>query len=135
MKSIGKLIYEPSSHLGSTKNWLVLMCDDEIGKYYRHLFTLQYPYLNNNYNGKLARPVLGSHISVVRGEKIQNLYLCKKINNKIIEFEYDGEVKDNSEYFWLKVNCPFLNDLRINLGLSPIPKFGLHLTIGRSTNC
>lgn len=45
------------------------MCDDEISKYYRHLYSKEYPYLNGERTGKLTRPVWGTHISVIRGEK------------------------------------------------------------------
>lgn len=129
MKSIGKLIYSPRSHLANSERWLIVMCDDEISKYYRKLFYTEYPWL-----GKLTRPVWGTHISIIRGEKIPNANLWKLDENKIIEFEYEGGVKDNGEYYWLKVNCPYLSNLREKYGLSREPRFGFHLTIGRTTN-
>lgn len=133
MKSIGKLIYSPRSHIGSNEKWLVLMCDDEISKYYRHLFTKEYPYLNGVKVGKLTRPVWGSHISIIRGEYIPNIKLWQLDNNKSIEFEYEPGVMDNGEYFWLKAKCPYLADLREKYGLSREPRYGYHLTIGRTT--
>lgn len=134
MKSIGKLIYEPSSHLGNTRNWLVLMCDDQISDYYRKLYTMAYPpYLNGGYPIKLARPVFGAHISVIRGEHIHNYHLWKLDNNKIVEFEYESGVKNNGEYYWLDVICPYLENLRSQYGLNKQPKYGFHLTIGRIT--
>lgn len=129
MKSIGKLTYTPRSHLGSNENWLIVMCDDEISKYYRYLFFKEFPY-----KGKLTRPVWGTHISVIRGEFIPNERLWKLDNNKIIEFEYDGGVIDNGEYYWLKVKCNYLLDLREKYGLVREPRFGLHLTVGRITD-
>lgn len=128
MKSIGKLVYSPRTHLSSNKNWLVLMCDDEISKYYRYLFYREYPY-----KGKLTRPVWGAHTSVIRGEYIPNMKLWGLSANKIIEFEYEGGVLDNGEYYWLKTKCPMLSDLRQQYGLLPEPRFGFHLTIGRTT--
>jgi hypothetical protein len=104
------------------------MADDEISRYYRSLFYREFPYL-----GKLTRPVWGTHISVIRGEKIINSHLWKSDENKLIEFEYSGGVKDNGEYYWLSVSCPYLLDLREKLGLVREPRFGLHLTIGRTT--
>lgn len=134
MKSIGKLVYSPRSHLGSNEKWLVLMCDDEIGLYYRSLYAKEYPpYLNGDHSLKLSRPVWGSHISIIRGEYIPKIELWGIDTNKIIEFEYDDGVVDNKEYFWLKVKCPYLNNLRVKYGLSPEPRFGFHLTIGRTT--
>ncbi len=133
MKSTGKLIYSPKSHLGDPSKWLVLMCDDEVSKYYRHLYTKAYPFLNGERGGKLTRPVFGSHVSIIRGEKIPKHELWGLDANKIIEFEYDYGVKDNKEYYWLNVKCPYLNLLREEYGLSREPRYGLHLTIGRTT--
>jgi hypothetical protein len=126
MKSIGKLIYSPRSHLAVSGRWLVVMCDDEISKYYRSLFYMQYPWL-----GKLTRPVWGTHISVIRNERVPNNHLWKKDNGKIIKFEYEPGVISNGEYYWLKVKCPELKQIREKLGLKPYPKFGFHLTVGR----
>ena len=128
MKSIGKLVYTPKTHLANSDRWLVLMCDDEISKYYRHLFYKEYPWL-----GKLTRPVWGTHISVIRGEKIPNFHLWRMRENELVEFEYEPGVQDNGEYYWLKVKCTPLLDIRSAYGLSRFPKFGLHLTIGRTT--
>lgn len=129
LTSTGKLIYSPRTHLASSERWLVLMCDDEISKYYRHLFYKEYPWL-----GKLTRPVWGTHISIIRGEKIPNYHLWKLDENKLVNFEYEGGVIDNSEYYWLRVHCPFLARLRTKYGLTPEPKFGFHLTVGRTTS-
>ena len=126
MKSLGKIIYSPRTHLKSSDKWAILSCDDEISKYYRYLFYKEFPW-----KGKLTRPVWGSHISFIRNEFITNFDLWKLDNNKIVEFEYDGGVEDNGEYFWLKVRCPYLFDLREKYNLKREPKFGLHLTIGR----
>ncbi len=127
MKSIGKIIYNPYTHLASSSKWAVLMADNEIGKYYRHLYYREFPY-----KGKLISPVWSAHISFIRNETILNKDQWKIDNNKIIEFEYEPGVLDNGEYFWLKAHCPYLLDLREELGLIREPKFGLHLTIGRT---
>lgn len=128
MKSIGKLVYTPRTHLASSDRWLVVMCDDEISRYYRSLFYMEYPWL-----GKLSRPVWGTHISVIRGEKVPNHHLWKMDSGKIIQFEYEPGVIDNGEYYWLKVKCDYLLELREKYGLRKNPRFGLHLTIGRTT--
>lgn len=133
MKSIGKLVYSPRTHLASSDRWLVMMCDDEISRYYRHLFTKDYPYLNGTKVGKLTRPVWGSHISVIRGEFIPNFKLWRLNENTLVEFEYEPGVIDNGEYFWLKAKCPALADLREKYGLPREPKYGFHLTVGRTT--
>lgn len=133
MKSLGKLVYSPKTHLASSEKWLVLMADDEISKYYRKLFEVDYPYLNGERIGKLTRPVWGTHISIIRGEYIPNLLLWGTGANKLIEFEYEPGVMDNGEYYWLRAKCPYLSALREKYGLSKDPRFGFHLTIGRTT--
>lgn len=130
MKSIGKLVYSPRSHLGSNEKWLVLMCDDAISQYYRCLWTREYPW-----RGKLTRPVWGTHVSIIRGEYIPNMKLWGLDANKMVEFEYEGGIIDNGEYYWLKAKCPALSELREKYGLSREPKFGFHLTVGRTTEC
>lgn len=134
MKSIGKIVYSPRSHLGNNKNWIVLMCDDELSKYYRYLYEKEYPYLNGKKTGKLTRPVWGAHISCIRGENIPNMKIWGLDANKIVEFEYEPGVLDNGTYFWLRARCQSLSELRKQYGLSSEPRFGLHLTIGRTTN-
>lgn len=109
------------------------MADDEISKYYRHLYEKEYPYLNGVRSGKLTRPVWGAHISIIRGERIPNFNLWGIDANKTVEFEYDYGVECNQEYFWLKVKCPYLSLLREEYGLTKEPRYGFHLTIGRTT--
>jgi hypothetical protein len=135
MKSTGKLVYSPRTHLASSERWLVLMCDDEIANYYMKLYQMAYPpYLNGGYSLKLSRAVWGAHVSIIRGEKVPNMNLWGLDANKIIEFEYEPGVIDNGEYYWLKAKCPYLEELRQRYGLPRQPRFGLHLTIGRKTN-
>jgi hypothetical protein len=128
MKSIGKLVYSPRTHLASSERWLVMMCDDEISNYYRAMFYKEYPWM-----GKLTRPVWGTHISIIRGEYVPNNQLWGLDANKLVDFEYEGGVLDNKEYYWLKVKCPYLSNLRVQYGLPPEPRFGFHLTVGRTT--
>lgn len=128
MRSIGKLVYSPRSHLGSNEKWLVLMCDDEISKYYRTLYHREF-----FWKSKLTRPVWGAHCSIIRNENIPNKHLWGLEANQIIEFEYEPGVIDNKEYYWLRVKCKKLEDIRIKYGLTREPRFGYHLTVGRTT--
>lgn len=105
------------------------MCDEDLSSYYRCLQRREFPW-----QPKLQRPVWGSHISVVRGEKIPNEAAWGFAANKIINFEYEPGVIDNGEYFWLKVYCDELSAIREIFGLSRQPRFGFHLTIGRTTD-
>lgn len=105
------------------------MCDDELIKYYAHLFKKEFPCLP-----KLQRPIWGAHISCVRNETINDVNLWGAFNKKRFEFDYEPGVISNNEYYWLKVKCDALLDLREMYGLKREPKFGLHLTIGRTTD-
>ncbi len=127
MRSVGKLIYSPKTHLSSSEEWAVLMCDEELVKYYSTLFKKQFPWLP-----KLQRPVWGAHISIIRGEKIINPDFWGLHDKKYFDFDYEPGVISNGEYYWLKVKCDALLDLREIYGLNRELKFGLHLTIARS---
>lgn len=72
-------------------------------------------------------------MSVIRGERIPNAKIWELDANKVIEFEYEPGVIDNGEYYWLKAKCPYLSELREKYGLPKEPRFGFHLTIGRTT--
>src|ERR1700722_6799679 len=112
LRSVGKIVYSPNTHLASSDRWAILACDDEISKYYRHLYSMEYPYLNGERVGKLIRPIWGSHISYSRGE-----VFSKRLNEgKWIEFEYSMPPKTNGKYYWFDVVCPELLDLREKLG-------------------
>jgi hypothetical protein len=130
-KSVAKIIYSPASHLGHSKNWAILKCDEEIGKYYRQLYQKEHQTLNGGYPLKLIQPIFGNHISYIRGsDKISNEELWGLSENEMVEFKYLPGVLDNGKYYWLKVICPFLSELRMKYNLAPEPKYGLHLTIG-----
>lgn len=126
IKSSGKLIYNPKTHLRNSDRWLILACDEELASYYRALYRQEF-----FYRPKLMRPVFGAHISIIRGEKIPNYELWGLGKDKTVSFEYEDGVRTNGEYYWLKVHCPELEGLRVAYGLSPHPQFGFHLTVGR----
>lgn len=128
LKSSGKLVYAPKTHLRDSEKWLVLMCDEELSLYYKCLFKREFPHLP-----KLQRPVWGAHVSVIRGEKIPNADLWGFAANQVVNFEYEPGVSSNGEYYWLKVHCDELAAIRELYGMSRAPRFGFHLTIGRTT--
>lgn len=128
-KASGKLVYSPKTHLKDSSRWLVLMGDEELSKYYRALYHQEF-----FYRPKLTRPVWGTHVSIVRGEVIPNAQAWGFAANKFINFEYEPGIKDNGEYYWLKVYCDELAAIRELFGLKREPQFGFHLTIGRTTD-
>jgi hypothetical protein len=122
--SSGIVKYDPR-HPRSTFQpwWIILQCDQEIVRYYQHIFY-------KLYFKKLQSPMWGAHISLIRGEK-PKIEAWKKFDNKTIEFnyEYTGFV-NNSKYFWLQCWSNQFDDIRVSLGLSPKPKIPFHISVG-----
>jgi len=108
----------------SSKWWVVLDADPELGKYYRHLF-----YIHRNKCNKLQRPAWESHITIVRDEEPPNKLAWDKYNGLVVEFEIVPEFATNGDYFWFPVKCKFAIDLRDELGLGE-PRYPLHFSIG-----
>ncbi|MFM2394617.1 MAG: virus [Bacteroidota bacterium] len=108
--------------------WLLLNADDSIIEYYAYLVKKRY------WLEKFQKPKHGSHISAIRGEIIEDSLFhqhWKKYHGQVIEFYYSPKVENNGEHFWLPVYSKDLEQIRIELGLNPVPQFNFHLTIGR----
>jgi len=121
--------YESSGRLRYGRNtyWLVLDCDLGICEYYSHLYNL-----HSHKTSKLQLPAHGAHITIVAG-KYESAPSHPKWNayqGEIVKFAYTPTVYNAGVYFWLRVNCPRLSDIRQELGLSPQPYTPFHLTIG-----
>ena len=126
-KSSGRLLYDPTAEkqvkTREDPYWLILECDAGISLYYRY-WLKKAKYID------MIKPAWGAHISITRGEKITNKDAWKKHSGKKIDFEYVPEVKSNGKHFWLSVISKELEEIRTELGLSPTPYWGFHLTIG-----
>lgn len=78
------------------------------------------------------------HITVIRKEIIPNLALWNKYEGKVINFEYDNHIYDDTRYWWLHAYCKDLETIRVELGLPPAteltkPPDGadcFHITLG-----
>jgi len=138
--SSGTLRYSPKREASDQHWWVILDCDPEIGRYYRHLYHHEHHRCR-----KLAKPFWGPHITVLRNEEPDDAYkhLWNRHAGEKIEFHYQGGIKDNygperyRSFFWLEVICPRLNEIRQELGLkdvSSIWKGGYHLTVGSWEN-
>lgn len=135
LKSTGILRYSPKLNGslerrdgGSTKWWLVIDVDPEIGRYAREMYRL-WTYKTDI----IRRPAWEVHVSVIRDEEPADQYkpLWEKYNGLEIEFQYDmmGATGDDT-YVWLPVVCEQALDIRTELGLSREPYYSLHCTIG-----
>lgn len=76
---------------------------------------------------RLEKPKHGSHISVIRGE-LSGIALA---SGGTFDFCY-GDLVTNGKHWWLEVRSPAIEAMRVSLGLTPRPKAGLHLTLGRT---
>lgn len=127
-RGVGRLHYSPQllGNAGS-KWWLVLWCDKEIVKYYRHLY-----FLFRHKVDKLTRPAWDSHITVIRDEEPpeDRQHLWRAHQDREVEFFYSSQVGTNGSYWWLPVFSPQLLELREDLGLSREPYYPLHLSFG-----
>lgn len=104
-----------------------LVCEDDLGKYYRSLFLL-------TFGIKLQSPMHGSHIMLTFREDglIQN-----PIARYCLEFELDRMLFTNGNAFWLNVsnNNSFygLKFFRQRMGLGKAP-IDFHYCIGYKRN-
>lgn len=127
--SSGTIRYSPKL-LGekySDNWWIILDCDPEIGRLYRHLY-----YTSVFRTSKLVRPAWQEHITVVRNEKPPLINLWEKHSGIEVEFRYNPVIQGDGRYFWLEIESSHLLDIREELGLPREPEYPLHLTIGNS---
>lgn len=125
MRSTGTLVYDPKAKtIESHPWWLIIQACPDLARYYRHWLNLFY-----RAKFKVQRPAWDSHISVVRGEEPLDVSAWGKYHGQEIEFEYDSELNTNGVYYWLDVECSRLSEIRMELGLPPMPTHPFHLTV------
>lgn len=124
MKTCGKLRYSPKPE---SENWFVfLLCDKELGKYYRNLF-----YLSKLKQLKLQRPAWDTHVTIVRNEEPSNKELWGKYDGLEVEFDYVPIVnKTGPHYYFNMPDNDFFIKIRTELGLDPNPFFPWHMSFG-----
>ena len=121
-KAKGKLIYYPSW-------WLVLYTDNEICKYYRSLMFLEFKHL------KINAPKHEAHISIIYGDREEplNKHFWGKYKDEEIDISYDPFIIQDREYFYMRVYCTRIEDIRVELGLPPNHEdTPWHITIGNT---
>jgi hypothetical protein len=110
---------------GSTRWWLIIDCDPELGRYLRHLC------ISATYQTRsIQAPLWGTHISVIRGEEPPDKTAWERNQGASIEFEYEPVVHETDGYLWVPVSCAAALEQRQQLGLPREPQPPLHLTIG-----
>lgn len=131
----GVIVYDPNrqSMKRRINNWCVIEVDREITRYFRW-------WVRKELWLDLSQPSWDAHCSCVRGETIPLAYqnLWKKYDREIAVFHYDNNVRfsgdttfDRPSNFWfVDVYCPKIDQIRSELGLKVFGKY--HLTIGRT---
>ena len=124
--SSGILQYDPGQ--GSKQfdpNWAILICDDELSRYYSW-FLKRYGIETFSNDKGLWK----THVSVMKGDAIQNPVNWAKYDGYEVEFHYNHIVRfDNGKHAWLDVYSEDLAALREELGFDFKPWY--HLTVGR----
>jgi hypothetical protein len=132
MKTVGTYRYSPTLNGslerrdgGTTRWWLIIECDPELGRYLRYLFTLA-----TYRTTRIQAPLWGTHVSVIRGEEPVIKSGWERFNGEPVEFDYLPEVHETDGYLWAPVQCEVALRHREELGLPREPAPPLHLTIG-----
>jgi hypothetical protein len=109
----------------STNWWMIAKIDYTVGKYWRHLYKLQH-----NFCRKLSRPSHGEHVTIIGNEIPTNPEGWNNYAGKSIGLYLKHKIDYSDTCYWLEVDCPDAEQIRIDLGLSPKPKVSFHLAIG-----
>ena len=120
----GKLIYDPKARIKPAPWWLILKTDKGLMEYYQH-------WIKQHYDVGFEKTVWGSHISVIRGDEPLNKEAWGKYNNEVIPFTYTNRIYRVHWFFCVDAYSPRLEEIRAELGLPKLPKYGFHITIGR----
>lgn len=131
----GTLVYSPTLRKGSTIRrdggstlwWLIVACDPELGRLWRHLFALAHHRCR-----RAQEPLWSTHISVIRGEGPSEPEHWRKYADRAVEFRFEPDCRETEGFLWFPVECPQLHDIRAELGLSPNPEPPLYLTFGNT---
>jgi hypothetical protein len=136
MKSVGTFRYSPTLNGsmarrdgGTTRWWLIIDCDPELGRYLRHLYTL-----GSFRTRKVQAPLWETHISVIRGEEPPDKRAWERFNGVEVEFDYEPVLRETQGYLWAAVVCETALRHREELGLPRDPDPALHMTVGNLKN-
>lgn len=115
-----------------SENWWAILDldpDDQIGKYFRHLY-----WLATYKTSKIIRPVWKEHVTIVRNEEPPNKEFWEKWPGQKLPITVILTPETNGYYYWLPVCCEAAYVLRQDLGLTIEPIIPFHLSIGHIAN-
>lgn len=121
--SYGKIVYREGG-------WVTMYCCRDLARYYQKQIK-EKPQL-------IQYPMHGSHVTICNGrwEKVPNMDVWGKYQNKRIRFTYSNDIVEDHRFWFLTVRCKFIDQMRDELGLEPLKghkilRRGLHLTLAR----
>jgi len=105
--------------------WALLLCDDELARYYSWLLKRRGVEIFPNDKG-----LWGTHVSVLKGDVPPDTSKWAKYEGYEVEFHYNHLVRyDNGKHAWTDVYSEDLSAIRQELGFDAKPWY--HLTVGR----
>jgi len=124
--SSGILQYDPGKGLKHFDPWwALLVCDDEVSRYYAWLLKRHGVEVYPNDKG-----LWGTHVSVLKGAVPPNQDNWGKYQDFEVEIHLNHLVRyDNGKHAWVDVYSEDLSAIRQELGFDAKPWY--HLTIGR----
>lgn len=120
----GRLIYDPYARIKKDPWWMIVKTDEGIVQYYQN-------WIKQHYDVGFEKTVWGSHISAVRGQEPPNKKDWGKYKNEEIPFTYTNKIYRAHWFYCVDAYSERLEQIREELGLPKLPKFGFHLTVGR----
>lgn len=120
----GKVVYKDDGYV-------IIECPLSVVNYYRW-------WVEKFIGKKTSTSYHKPHITIVAGKYDKGLTQnpnWNKFDGKLVKVQYEANIcTDNNwlfmgEYFWLKVNCSEIKEIRNSIGLSDKPYHPPHLTI------
>jgi hypothetical protein len=124
--STGILQYDPGKGLKHYEPWwALLLCDDEIARYYSWQLKKHGVEVFPNNTG-----LWGTHVSVMKGEVPPDVSAWGKYEGYEVEFHFSHLIRfENGKHAWVDVYSEDLSAIREELGFVFKPWY--HLTVGR----
>lgn len=121
-------MFNGCGHLVYYTTWLIIKVEEDVCRYYRNLI---YSYSRVL---RLNPSKYGAHITVIAGKyeliDEEHRKFWNKYQDELVNFKYNPNIQNDSEYFWMEVKCPRIEEIREELGLPRKIIHPWHLTVG-----
>lgn len=110
------------------KRTAIIQTGCDLDKYYSWI-------LKKRFSLDLNKNLRGTHVTIISDRMNMEVFNQGKsiFDKKEISFFFDPKnVKSNGKHWWIDVDCPDAENIRESMGLTRIPYFGFHLTIGHA---